>query len=280
MIRDAKFLFAVAMASALVGAAEAATYNGDLLVGFTTGVGNDVIYDLGPAASLTDGQTWNLSSLLTGYNLNNVNWGVIGTKVIGSNGNSWTTVDPSMPDPAPLPSLARWSQLNTALKSIYGNFSAAGAGQSLTIASTDDNSWNQQTINGALATQYVNVYDNPNVLGAVTDNFYSMVATNQPPQLIGHFSLGTNAVVTFHIASSGPPPATQLSITRGGSVATISFLTGNGFTYTLYYTNSGGLNTPIAGWPASPNTVIGNGGTNSIQDTSSDANRFYRVGAH
>ena len=280
MLNQTKLAILAATLAAGVGASQAATYNGDLLIGFSTGVGNDVIYDLGAESSLTDGQSWNLSSLLTGYNLNNVNWGVIGDKNIGGVRYVWTSRDPTGALPDPIPNASFWGNLDTCSKAIYSNFGSAGAGQSLTISATDDNSWNEQTINGALPTQYVNVYANPDLLGIATNNFYGMVATNQPPQLVGHFSLASNGMLTFHLPSSGPPPAPQLSISRVGTTATVSFLTGNGFTYTLYYTNSAGLNTPVAQWPASPTTVTGNGLMNSIQDTSSDPNRFYRVGAH
>ena len=279
MSNQNKFMFLAATAAAFACASQAATYNGDLLIGFTTGVGNDVIYDLGAATSLTDGQTWNLGSQLSGFNLNNVSWGVIGDKNISTVRYAWTTTDPLGIAVQPVPSTGVWNAIDTALKSIYQNFATAGAGQSLSIAASDDNSWYNQTINGVSTSQYVNVYENPNVLGVTTDDYYSTVATNQPPQLVGHFSLAANGVVTFHTGSV-VPPAPQLSITRNGNTATISFATVNGATYTLYYTNSPGLNAPIATWPSSPTTVMGNGQTNSIQDTTTDLNRVYRVGAH
>jgi hypothetical protein len=281
MIKETKFAILAAASAALVGASQAATYNGDLYVGFTTGVGNDLIYDLGAEATLTDGQSWDLSALLTGYNLSNVNWGVIGDKTIGGVRYSWTSTDPSSGlVPLAVPNTAAWGTLDTCSRAIFSNFGSAGAGQSLSISSTDDNSWNMQTIMGSLPTAYWNVYENPNVLGVVSNNFYGMIATNQPPQLIGHFSLASGGVLTFHVQASAPPPPPQLSINRSGTQNTISFATVSGPTYTLYYTNSPGLNTPVASWPASPNTVVGNGQTNSIQDTSTDPNRFYRVGAH
>jgi hypothetical protein len=40
------------------------------------------------------------------------------------------------------------------------------------------------------------------------------------------------------------------------------------------------LTAPITNWTASPTTLTGNGNTNSLTDTSTDANRFYRIGVH
>src|ERR1700733_8129982 len=41
-----------------------ATYNSDLILGFTATTGNDIEFDLGPASSLVSGDSWNLSSIL------------------------------------------------------------------------------------------------------------------------------------------------------------------------------------------------------------------------
>ena len=82
MIKRFKSVLVAIAVGVVLTSAQAATYNGDLLIGFTTQSGNDVIYDLGAESSLVNGETWNLSSLLSGYNLNNVNWGVIGDKNI------------------------------------------------------------------------------------------------------------------------------------------------------------------------------------------------------
>jgi len=49
---------------ASVMAAQAVTYNGDLIVGFTKASGNDLVYDLGAETTITNGQKWNLGSAL------------------------------------------------------------------------------------------------------------------------------------------------------------------------------------------------------------------------
>jgi hypothetical protein len=101
---------------------------------------------------------------------------------------------------------------------------------------------------------------------------------------VGYFTLNPNGTMTFTRASTvvAQPPAPQIvSIIRSGNTSTVFFTTTNGtFTYTLYYTNSTGLTASTTNWPASPTTLVGNGNTNSLSDTTTDANRFYRVGAH
>jgi len=189
-------------AGVMTAAASAATYNGDLLLGFTAQSGNDLIFDLGAASSLANGQTWDLSSLISGYNLSTVHWGVIGDKT-GTPRSAWTTT--AGLTPLSLPGNTSWASLDTPTKSIYQNFAAAGAGQSLSIDSTDDNSWNQQTISGTLTTQYHNAYEDPNVTGLVSDSFFGVLANGSAPTLLGSFALGSNGVLAF---TAVPEPST------------------------------------------------------------------------
>jgi hypothetical protein len=76
------------------------------------------------------------------------------------------------------------------------------------------------------------------------------------------------------------PPAPVISITRSGTTSIIAFSSTSGATYTLYYTNSTGLQAPASSWPSSPSTIAGDGSSKSFTNTSADPNRFYRVGAH
>ena len=185
--------------------AQAATYNGDLIVGFTTQSGSDVIYDLGAESSLTSGETWNLSSLLSGFSsLSGVNWGVIGAQNNSGTRNLWSTTSGFTPDP--VAGIAAWNKDNTAIASIYSNFGIAGAGQSLSITSTDDNSWNMQTINGSLGAQFINAYgNNPNVQGLTSDSLYGIVAGGSDPTLLGSFALDNTGTLTF---TAVPEPIT------------------------------------------------------------------------
>jgi hypothetical protein len=192
-----KQIRAVLLAAAALAAAstQAATYTGDLLIGFTSQSGNDFIYDLGQASALTSGETFNLGGALAGFNLSTVHWGVIGDKNVGGIRTAWTTTGGAAP--SSLGSTAAWGTLDTATKSIYQNFGVGGAGDTVSISASDDNSWNQQTINGSLTTQYHNVYGDPNIVGLGSDNLYSLVANGSASSLLGNFSLSANGTVTF-----------------------------------------------------------------------------------
>lgn len=134
-----------------------------------------------------------------------------------------------------------------------------------------------------------------NFTGPVRSDFYEVRPigvvdphtglTNGPAYYLGYFQLNPNGTMTFTRGSSTntvvPPPAPELlSVTRAANATTIYFTTTNGATYTLYYTNAAGLATPISSWASSPVTIIGNGNTGSLIDTTTDSVRFYRVGAH
>ena len=71
-----------------------ATYNNDLIVGFSTQSGTDTLYDLGAESSLTNGETWNLGSLLTSYDLSTVDWGVIAS--VSSSHTQYLTYNPGL----------------------------------------------------------------------------------------------------------------------------------------------------------------------------------------
>jgi hypothetical protein len=110
-------------------------------------------------------------------------------------------------------------------------------------------------------------------------------ATSGAAYYVGYFTLNPAGSMTFTRGSSAavlsPPPPQIVAITRAGNASTIYFTTTNGsYTYGLNYTASSGLPTAAATWTVSPNTVTGNGLTNSLIDTTTDANRFYRVTAH
>jgi hypothetical protein len=209
---------AVLLAAALTaaGSSQAATYTGDLLIGFSSQTGNDFIYDLGQASSLFSGETFNLSSALAGFNLNTVHWGVIGDKNVAGTRTAWTTTGGLAP--ILVANTAAWGTLDTATKSIYQNFPVGGAGDNFSITSTDDNSWNQQTINGSLITQYHNAYEDPNLVGIGSDSFFSLIANGSAPKLVGNFSLSANGIVTF---TAVPEPAAY--VLAGIGLLTLSF---------------------------------------------------------
>ncbi|HEX4265943.1 MAG TPA: PEP-CTERM sorting domain-containing protein [Verrucomicrobiae bacterium] len=207
----------IALAIAGVAAtSHAAAYNNDLIIGFSSTTGNDLLYDLGSFGSLTPGKTWDLSSLLGSYNLSTVNWGVIGnTSVNGGNRTIYTTFNGT---PATV-GAGTGSGINTATLSLYNNnFTTAGAGQFAQVSATDDNSWNHQTINPTTDSDYVTAYENPNRGGTGAINFYSAKANSTDPVQDQFFTLDSSGIVTFGTAAV-PEPSTYGLFAGAGLLA-------------------------------------------------------------
>lgn len=137
---------------------------------------------------------------------------------------------------------------------------------------------------GYLGYNIENTIPRPFSTPSVSDLYQSIAIdfTNGPATYIGYFTLNTNGVMTFTRAAqtTTPPPPQIISVARANNTTTIFFTTTNNFTYTLYYTNSAGLSVPVANWPTVPTTITGNGLTNSLSDTTTDAIRFYRISVH
>src|SRR5215468_5620688 len=106
MKRQVHAVLLAATALAVAASAQAATYTGDLLIGFTSTSGSDFIFDAGQASALTSGQTFNLSSQLSGFNLSTVHWGVIGDRNVGGIRTAWTTIGTGLPNT--IPNTASW----------------------------------------------------------------------------------------------------------------------------------------------------------------------------
>ena len=213
---------ALLAALGLTGAAnvQAAGYTGHLIVGFTAASGNDLIYDLGNTSALTDGETWSsLTTLLlgSGYDLSTVKWGVIGDKNVTGTYTSWSTASPN-----PVPNDATWNNIDIAVSSIYQNFSSATAGTSLSIAYTDANSWNTQTVSPTLTTQYANVYGNPNFMGGTTATLFQAVSDGSTPAPLGTFSFDSGTGVLTFNAAPVPEPGT-MSLVGGGALLLLAF---------------------------------------------------------
>lgn len=251
----------------------AATYNGDLVIGFSDGVGNDLVYDLGSSSALVDGQQWSLATRLSSFNLAGVNWGVIGSATVSGVRTAWITT--SGAEPLLVPNTSAWGKINTAISTLYTGLPAAGAGQYGYLLPADASSWNQQTINGSLATQYYNVYQNPNQVGTTCANFYRVAAPNVTPALLGTLCLANDGTLTFHTVSV-VKPAPTLTIARNESVNTISFQGLAGAIYTLYGTNTDGLTAPTANWSVL-GTTNGSNAVLSFTDNTTVSNRVYRV---
>jgi hypothetical protein len=100
------------------------------------------------------------------------------------------------------------------------------------------------------------------------------------PTLIGTFSMNaTNGAITFTRASAVVVPTLVPSqivkVIRAGSTTQVSFTTTNGDNYQLLYKTD----LTDASWTTntSAGVVAGNNATNSLNDSTSDEQRFYRI---
>jgi hypothetical protein len=283
-------LVLAAAGSALAQGQTPAPYSeGDLLVGFTVGSGNDLIVNLGPASTaLANGNSWNLANLLaTNFNsgsLSDINFGIIGENSTPVNMVYSTKV-------GTVNTFASQSAFNTISLAVSGVGTLLNGSTGFgtpTATASGLTSWYGQTIGGGAST-FKNAYQNPNIQGTTppsTVNFYTVTQGSNHTNIVqtGIFALSPSGTLSFSTNTSvvvTPPPPQIVNITRSGTTSTVFFTTTNGtFTYTLFYTNSTGLTAPMNTWPTNATTVTGTGGTGSIPDTSTDANRFYRVGVH
>ena len=267
----------------LVARGATAQYNtpypaGDLIIGFTTGFGSDEMYDLGQESSLANGQTWNLASLLTSYgNYSGVDWGVIGN---GTNAGTprilWTTtVVGTVPNT--ITGNQAFVKENNEMGTLYNNFPSGGPGKSAAVAASLAYSWNIETLNGLLATDYINSYEPPNVVGVTSADFSQVANDGSNPTLLGRFSLASSGVVTFNTISSGPTAGFTGAPTTGtaplkvvftddstGSITNWLWTFGDGHSITNT-SNASVTNTyAAAGNYTVSLTVTGSGGANTL----------------
>jgi hypothetical protein len=291
--------------------------NCDLVAAFrTAGGANDLVVDLGqasyfesrPARSVTtlanlsttqladalptlNGVSWSVSSALRG----NPNYPQYGLQTI------WiTSPRPDINTPGNVWSRAAQGTLGGAASQIdaigvnaasYGNGQPASAdntGSGIVIPSSSAFSYTYQV--GAYGNLSGTFQGNPenttpadfdtaglpsrSVLYRLEPDFYP----HGTGTVVGFFDFKPDGTMTF---TAGPPPerTTITKTTYSGGTATVWFPTINLVGYRLRYTDSAGLATPISSWSIGI-TLIGDGTTLFLQDTSSTANRFYTIEAY
>jgi hypothetical protein len=113
-------------------------------------------------------------------------------------------------------------------------------------------------------------------------DFYELEPGSGPGTYLGYFELSTNGAMTFYagpFAMSYPAPTLSVSTDGAGDVFVSFPSTANG-TYTLFYTNTAGLTSPVSAWAAVSTNIIGDGTVKSFQQTISGKGTFYAVGVH
>jgi len=284
--------------------------NDELLLGFTIGASTgDLVIDLGTAtqvgvsgASTVDlianhnvGET--AAQLLAQLNglygsMNSLQWGVVGGHVANASSSAiYTTVSHG----AAVPLVGSAGTLDSAVITVgqgVSDFTGPNANQAIVDPTQNyGESWTEEV--GSSSSIWQKNASNPisttlstfatsGINYSLADLYVRSNTVASTPVYKGYFTLGSDGSLTFTPggAASTPPPRPRLWVTRSGNTSTISFGTTNGAIYSLYYTNATGLSSHTTNWTVSATTVTGNGLTNSILDTSTDPNRFYRVLAH
>jgi hypothetical protein len=217
-------ILAMAGMALMIDAAHAQYSAGDLIVGFTSGSGNDVVYDLGKFSTFTDGESWNLLASLKSTpgsyaNLNGLNWGVVGAQSTGLS-STLKTVYSTVPHgqstvPVSIPNTTTYNGIATSVNTI-GQFITAGpAGIDV---SSDAASWNGETIVGGSGTYFNNygsaTLNNPNsttpanfTSGSVIEDLYGTKANNSTSALLGTLTFDSTGTLTFS-AVAVPEPST------------------------------------------------------------------------
>jgi hypothetical protein len=225
MKRSIRITMQTSAALALMATSAHAQYaSGDLVVGFTTGSGNDLVYDLGKYSSIVSGQTWSLDSALTSSpgnftSLGNLNWGVVGAISLGLSG-SLKTVYSTIPAgqgaiPVNVPNTTTFNGIRTSVDTIGQFITTGNAGID---AASDPASWNGETMVGGSGTFFNNygsaTPNDPNsttpatfTSGSVVEDLYGAKADNSSSSLLGTFTFDPSGTLTFN-ASSVPEPTT------------------------------------------------------------------------
>ena len=97
-----------------------------------------------------------------------------------------------------------------------------------------------------------------------------------PGRYLGYFELTASGTLTFNTLTAAAAQPHITGITRSGGVSTISFITDNGPTYRLRYTNAAGLTSPVSTWSVGA-SVTGTGSVLSLQDTNASDIVFYAI---
>ena len=220
---QAAVLAALGLAS--VTAAQAVSYNGDLLAGFTTASGTDLVYDLGSVANVlgnNGGAGWDLTAALTAAGLDSslstVQWGVVGSgTTVNHSPIVWAT---SLTGPSPINS-GNFGSIRSAVGSLMANdFTTAGLGNYATPGYGAAFSWYSQTAqtvaNGLSGTAFAALDLNPNTTGLGMISLYDQNSSDSSVTQYGTFALSQNAgIITL---TEVPEPSVNALMAVGGGV--------------------------------------------------------------
>ncbi len=285
--------------------ARAWTYSdGDVLLIFRDTV-KDVEFDLGNVSQFlgkTNGYTVQVTNWSTNLVVNTFGSGTITNSsladgpitvllVASTTTNAWvTSIDPNP---------SAYQQAPAAFGGIYGAINQVG-NNPLTYRAATNSTWAQSYVISVAGTLKIAAYDyivsggTYNGITRLGGNIpfidetgipasldFWLVAPNGstsqiPDHLVGTFSLSAAGVLTF---VAGPHTPSITGFAHAGNVSTFQFPTTVGNTYYVSYTNQ--LGGAVSTWPVDPNSLIGDGNTDTISHTNSGgAAEFYRIQAN
>lgn len=263
-----------------VTATQAATYNGDLLVGFTIQSGKDLVYDLGSKSSITNGQVWHLNTALTAANLQSslatVQWGVIGDANPGVR-TCWITVDNGSANP--VANRNAFNNIDLATSALVANnFGAVGIGNYATPTVDLSYCWYQVTALGSGTFSGFSQYPCRTGLGAMA--FWEQIANGSAPTQLGTFTLSAGGDLTYAVGSapSNSTNAYLTSLVLNPAGLTSTFVS-NTFSYlaTNAYGNSPTV-TVINADTTATNRLIYNNSTNLLASGAASAGLSLTLG--
>lgn len=232
----AALLVTLGLASVMTAKADS---GGDLLIGFTqqgANAGqNDLYYDLGAVSSFTSGQTWDLSTALSGanFNLTQLLWGAVGDYKNGDSqfanphtGLTWLTDSGT---PQNINGYSTFNSYGTVVNTIESVITGqpntvSTFGQNALIAYNSDNSWYSETVNPTLATQLYNVSGGADInqTGTGTIALWQVQDNNSAPTQIGTLGFDSSNGTVIFTATPVPEPASA-SLIGGGALLLLAF---------------------------------------------------------
>ncbi len=206
----------ITLATAALAAASAAqadwNYDGDIVLGFSRGTGNDVLFNLGPASGLpTGGAGVDLSSLIN----NSLLADFTGSFKFGAAASDWTSsiiYSTDVPGGG-IPAAINGGNFNTAAASLYNTGGLITGGDSATVAFTDPAGWtgNMVPTPDLSGSGFWSAYGDVNgTFGSSPTilDFYK-AADTMPVEMLGTFTLSRDgADFSLGYVSVVPEPTT------------------------------------------------------------------------
>jgi len=267
--------------------------NTDLLLVFRGGTGaNDVECDLGSvsnylslaAGTIVQVTNFDISTVQANFNsqLAGVNFALFATtSVTDSWLRVWTTDSGLITAPSQM-AISPWLNLRGQMEEVgldATSYSASSPSPTYVVPSGTASAYDYIASGGNLNNSIPNwhglmAFGGEGTIPA-TLTFYRLEPSNTTPKpaapLIGSFAMDANGDLTF-IAGMVLSSAKITNVSRTANTVSVSFTTSLGAYHRLSYATS------VTGpWTVLPTSVVGDGTTKTLTDTTTDQARFYKV---